>query len=804
MKNKFVVTLMLVFNSVAFSQQLITLKGVVLNASSKGIEDATLCILNKNVNTTTNNKGEFVIAKMDSSFNKVQISAWGYATLVLSFVGVVNTDEVKITLQKSNIILDEVIVTAQKREELLQDIPLSITSLSARQVDEYRLWNSKDITALIPNLYGADPGDKRNVFSLRGIATTSYDPALATYIDGVNQFSLDTYIAQLFDVERIEILRGPQGTLYGRNAMAGVINIITKQPQNKSTGFVELSNGNKGLQRYAAGIRFPVLKDKLYMGIAGLYDQSNGFYYNDFNNKPFDKQHSFTGNYYVKYMPSNRLVFTLNAKQNNNSNNGAFPLVFGADDAIKNPFKLSQNAIGKLVDNIFNTSLSAVYNGRNFNVSSQTAYQSNYRYYAQPIDADFSQMDVVTIINNYGKKWNNVKVLTQEFKLTSAIAENKKLSWVAGTYFFHQNNPVKQTTHFGEDAALFGAQKNTSLTNTTTAKSNGLAIYAQANYALNKRINITAGIRYDDEIKRQSVLGEYQKVANPVFAYRSDTSASTYFQALSPKFSLGFKLTESNLLYVNYSKGFRSGGLTPLSSDPSQPALFAYKPEYSSNLEIGIKNTFLQNKLLLNVTAFYTYVNDVQVPTFVLPDAVTITKNAGKLSTKGVELEMHCLLKGFQIDYNLGYNDATFNRLFISQNGLAVDLKGKRQIFTPDLTSMLAMQYNITVLQKQQLKTTIRTEYRYLGKQYFDLANSISQPSYNLLNAAIDISIPKLSIKFWCRNLTDIKYISYGYDFGAVRLGDSKTFGVTASLKLKAILSFNCIHIQSIPVKYSL
>src|SRR4030095_11452262 len=124
--------------------------------------------------------------------------------------------------------------------------------------------NSRQITAIIPNLYSANPGDHRNVTSIRGITSTSYDPAVATYIDGVNQFNLDTYISQLYDIERIEVLRGPQGTLYGRNAMGGVINIITKKPTNQPNGFGSVSIGNYGRQRYNLGIRGPLIKDKLF------------------------------------------------------------------------------------------------------------------------------------------------------------------------------------------------------------------------------------------------------------------------------------------------------------------------------------------------------------------------------------------------------------------------------------------------------------------------------------------------------------------------------------------------------------
>jgi iron complex outermembrane receptor protein len=156
----------------------------------------------------------------------------GYATTTQRANVANETNQLTIRLIRAPRVLDEVVVTAQKTEELLQEIPLSITSLSARQVQEYQLWNPNQLAAIVPNLYSADPGDRRNVSSLRGIATTSYDPAVATYIDGVNQFNLDTYIAQLFDVERIEVLRGPQGTLYGRNAMGGS-NKYNNQTTNK-------------------------------------------------------------------------------------------------------------------------------------------------------------------------------------------------------------------------------------------------------------------------------------------------------------------------------------------------------------------------------------------------------------------------------------------------------------------------------------------------------------------------------------------------------------------------------------------
>ena len=787
MKKLFLFLLSATFTANAFSQQPVKISGTITDASSRGIAGASVRLLNSSVGTVTDQKGLFTLPSVDPGSFTLQISANGYADYSHS-LNISNASiPLSIQLQLSPTMLDQVVVTAQKTEELLQEIPASITALSARQVEEYRLWNNKELAAIVPNFYSADPGDRRNVSSLRGIATTSYDPAVATYIDGVNQFSLDTYIAQLFDVERIEILRGAQGTLYGRNATAGVINIITRQPGNKASGFAEITSGNTGLQRYSAGFRAPLIKEKLYIGMAALYDQSNGFYTNQFNHTPFDKQNSFTGNYYLKYLPTNKWSITLNVKHNNNRNKGAFPLVSGIEDALKNPFQLSQDAVSNMTDNIFNASLSANHFGKKVSFSSQTAYQSNYRFYDNPMDADFSPIDGITLINNYGKDWNKVKVITQEFKFSSPAASTSAFKWTTGAYFFHQDNPTKQAIHFGKDAAMVGSpDKNFSLINSAKATSDGIAVYAQGTYTLTSKLNLTTGIRYDREKKEQSILGQYQMDPNPnpIFDFQPDTSASAAFYSVSPKLSVSYAVCNNHLLFVNYSKGFRAGGLTPLSSDPSQPALFAYQPEYSHNYEIGIKNNFFNNRLVLNITAFYSAVNDAQVPTLVLPDAVTITKNTGKLTSKGIELESHALLNGIQLDYNFGYTDASFNNLKLAQYGAVADLTGKKQLFSPDVTSLLAAQYGATLSQKHQIKITFRGEWKYIGQQFFDLANTVSQPSYNLLHSSIGISVPGWSLKFWGRNLANNNYVSYGYDFGAVRLGDPKTYGITLGVKL--------------------
>lgn len=778
MKKLIPLLLLLTIFCSAFAQSPLNFSGKVTDTKAEPIQGATVSLLNTNYTTVTDRQGAFSFKNVPAGKYVLHISNVAYAAVNQNITISAQAQSTSIQLTEISNRLDEVVVTAQKREETAQQVPFSISTLSGKQVQDYRVWNLKDITAIVPNLYSASPGDNRNVTGLRGIATTSYDPAIATYIDGVNQFGLDTYIPQLFDVERIEVLRGPQGTLYGRNAMGGVINVITKQPTNQFNGFAEANVGNYGQQRYSLGIRTPLVKDKLYFGAAGLYNRLGGFYDNVFNNTKLDKQHSFLGNYYLKYLASESFGLTLNVKHYANRNNGPFALSSSPDDALAFPFQLSQNATTTMVDNIFNASLTANYTGRGFNFTSSSAYQKNYRYYTTPIDGDFSPLDAVSIINNYGNKFNKVEVATQEFRFSSpASASNWR--WTTGLYGFYRYSPTKSGTHFGADAAAVGSP----LTDFTSINSNierayGAAVYGQVVYLINPQWDITAGARYDYEHKKNRVMGEFQPDGADPIITQNDTSATANFNAFTPKFSIGYHPTESNNLYATYSRGFRAGGISQLGSDPSSPPLFNYKPEYSNNYEVGSKNLLFNNRVRFNVSLFYISINNAQVPTLILPDAITLTRNAGKLRSKGAEAELAAtVLKGLDISYNFGYTHARYTDLQVPSNGAVVNLNGNRQVYTPEVTSMLALQYGYSL--GSSTKLIARGEWRYLGDQYFDLANQVKQEGYSTFNARLGVSTKKFDVFVWGSNLGDKNYIDYAYDFGAAHLGNPRTYGIT-------------------------
>jgi iron complex outermembrane recepter protein len=195
-------------------------------------------------------------------------------------------------------------------------------------------------------------------------------------------------------------------------------------------------------------------------------------------------------------------------------------------------------------------------------------------------------------------------------------------------------------------------------------------------------------------------------------------------------------------------------------------------------------NSSYRQRIALKISGFATLVENAQMPTLILPDAITVTRNAGKLRSLGTEAELAVIpMKGLEVNYNFGYTCARFMKLELPQNGSVVSYKGNKQIFTPDLTSMLALQYTYSFGTKQQWRLFVRSEWFYLGQQYFDLANTIIQKPYHLLNGKTGLLSKHVDVSFWVRNLLNTTFISYAYDFGAVHLGNPRTFGGTVTAR---------------------
>lgn len=758
------------------------IEGRVRDTSGTAVSVASIRLLNSGRETGVRSDGAFVLDGIPAGAQVLEVSADGFATQLVELkVMPGGTNALDIRLLPAWLSLGEVSVNADRRESREAGTAASLTGFTARDIRSYRLWDLKDLSSLVPGFYSADPGDGRNVTTIRGIGTTSYNPAVVTYVDGVSQFSLDTYIPQLIDADRIEVLRGPQGTLFGRNAMGGVIQVTTRRPGNRTrTGF-ETSAGNYGLRRTTASLRSPIVKDRLFVGIALQEERRNGYFRNLFTGTDFDGLTQRTANLDLRYLSKGAWSIRMNLKGHRTENRGAFPLAGSVDAAFENPYVLDQNATATMKDRGLNASLSMARSGQKTRLDMQTAWQGNHRYYDRPLDGDFSRADIVSIYNDYGDKFNRVGVWTQELRLSSAPSAGGRLEWVTGLFLFTQDDPVRQATVFGKDAGFFGIpDKNFSLISQNLGKGTGAALFGHGTYRLTDRLSLLGGVRLDRERRRLDVRGEYEKGSSIRFVTRPDTSATGAYGAISPKLGLQYALDGGRLAYGTYSRGFRAGGLTTLGSDPGQPPLIPYDPEYSDNLEAGLKGGAREGRLSYRLAVFHTSVTNAQVPTLLLPDAVTVIRNAGRMRSYGVEAETESRLAGgLSLTARLGLTDARYTRLVVGENGRQMDLSGNRQVFTPSHTALLATEYVRPIGSRHRWRFEARLEGVSTGRQYFDLANRIAQSPHTLVNSRVGLSGSRWSLHAWARNLTGRTYIAYAYDFGAVRLGSPRTWGIT-------------------------
>jgi iron complex outermembrane receptor protein len=699
--------------------------------------------------------------------------------------------------------LEEVLVTANKREESIIKVNTSVTSLSSKKIEDTRTWGLSGLTALVPNYNYQELGVSfQQIQSIRGIQVFSENPAVSTYIDDVNNIDILANGFAFTDIERIEILRGPQGTLYGRNAMGGVVNIITKKPTNQTNGFAETSFGNLGLQRYSTGIKTPIIKDKLYFGLNGLYQTQDGFLKNDItgtsttdtnlNGKSVGGEKNLYGNMFLKWLVSNRFQLTLNLKgQQDKSNNSGFMVSQFSDTyAFANPDVINLSRIQNHERNILNTSLVAKYNADKFTITSISALQT--------ISFGFKDLDFPGIYHSYydgkiGELLPPQKVWSQELRINSH--SDSKFQYTAGVYAFTQKGyePTTNTAYELSDAeaAAFGLPSGTYLINRNRSNNSGLAGFGEMSYQLTNKLKATVGLRYDYE-KREATFngfGDAMLFNGVVTEINPNITSNGNYSAISPKFSVNYSVNELSNIYATYTRGFRAGGIN--ASSLPEGVRQTFDPEYSNNYEIGYKSYLSNKKLSIGASAFLIQWKDLQFYNLVAPFTYA-RENVGNAQSAGIEIEVSALpAKGLQLDGSFGFNPTEYKGFDLKRVNFGTGVEtttaigGNKLSNAPTHTLFLGAQYEYSINTK--LKAILRGEIRNLGKQYTDIQNQIEQPSYTLLNSRIGLTYDKYSLFIWGQNLNNERYLAYGNpdsSFGRqARIAQPRTFGLTLSAK---------------------
>lgn len=738
------------------------ISGNVTSENGEAITFASVVVLNSTKGTQTDEEGEFILNLNEGDY-QLAISAIGYARVV-KWVQLKSSEllSINIILKEKVESLDQVVVTAEKKETALQHTPVAVFVLDAQDIKEYRIWSFSDMSALAPSLQTIEHGGSSSslFINIRGVMGLHSQTAVATYVDGVYQFESFSVPLTFNNVERIEVLRGPQGTLYGRNAFGGVINIVTKKPTNESNGSVEVGFGNYAQQRYSISYSTPLIKDKLFFGVSALFNQRSGVYTNTNTNDDFDRPQSISGGANLKYLASEKWDLAFNGRFERNEDEGSYAWIRSDSLLFAEPYTVARDRSNTELRNNRNASIQANYRGDTFDFTSITAYQSYERGFPNFLDVDFTGEDLIKAQNDW-----DIKTYTQEIRFSSAHTSSP-FKWTLGTYGWIAPNGTNINASFRTpEGGGYTAKRNSEFNN------RGIAFFGQASYSFTDKLSATAGLRYDSENRKLNQERMTIQQDGTLSNNQPFTVFENSFDAFTPKFILQYQVTTNTMAYAQYARGFRAGGLNAFAPNDSN---IPFDPEYSDNFEIGIKNIFFDNRLRLNLTGFYLQQKDQQVT--VIEDTFFLTQNTGDMNNLGAELEVEALpFKNLQLQWNASVSDAEYENLTIYSAGENRDFSGNKPLHNPDFSSFLAIQYTKPL--GKDASVFVRGEHRYTGSHFFNFDNVIRQSPYNLYNARLGISYKKYELAFWGKNLTEEKYRTWATS--VFILGQPRMWGMT-------------------------
>ena len=678
-------------------------------------------------------------------------------------------------------------VTAQKRAETLTAVPLAVTALDAAAIQAGRTLNLSDLDGLVPNYQHKQVGvGFQALQSVRGVQVFSENPAVATYVDGVNYLDILAGGFPLTDIERIEVLRGPQGTLYGRNAMGGVINVITKAPTNRTEYSLLAEGGNLGHGRFTGSYRAPLVPSKLFVGVTGLYQTRNGFLTNDTTGTvaplPGDSgrrvgdERTVYGNAKLSYLPTDdlRIVLDLKAQRDYSDASGFFVQQLTDSLALARPDAINLGVVGAHDRRIVTAALSAKYYRPGATLESISSLQSIGLSFANIESGGFRYFSLND--NELGGRPEAQRVYSQELRLNSE--GSAPLQYTAGLYGFYQN-AVEPTTNLAiqQGPDTYGVTRN-------VGRNYGVAAFGEIRYQLTEAWQLTAGLRYDREWREATFngFGDAVLTGGELSELRADTTAGGTYGALSPKLALRYAPTERSSVYASYTRGFRAGGInTRRVTDAGNQQ---FDPEYSDNLEVGYKASFDNLPISVAAAAFWISWTDLQYFN-VLPDFSFVRTNVGDATSRGVEVELSARpVAGLRLDASLGYNDTQYEDFVLTRFTGETNVGGNRLSNAPVTTLYTAVSYDWSLSERSTLQP--RLEYRRIGEQFTDIQNDIRVAPYTLLNARLALTVGRYTFSAWGRNLTDERFLAYGSPDSSFtrrsRASAPRTYGLTLQL----------------------
>jgi len=699
--------------------------------------------------------------------------------------------------------LEEVLVTAQRREQNLQEVPMAVSAFTREALDDLQADNLDSIQGAVPNLnlvQGRGSNSSVNIF-LRGVgqpdALQSFDPAVGVYLDDVYMSRIQGSLFKLYDIERIEVLRGPQGTLYGKNTPGGAIKLITRNPGEELEAAASLTLGNYDRTQGSIYVAGP-LTDTLSASFSVLHDERDGFVEDPIDGEEYNDENTTVMRLKSVWRPNDRFeaVFSADYTQED------VALTLGRAEAPLVSIDIADgSAVPRFVpsndDWDFETStslgdrdgqetdhwgvnLTMAYDlSDTLTLKSITAYRDLESNLFIDIDATALELGDVFVGIDQDQ-------FSQELQLLGDNGSN--LNWVLGAYYLEESVPSYQEA-YADDFLLFtGFPVSFLRTIEDDLQTKSYAVFGQVDWDITDRWTAGLGIRYTYEEKEYarstSTFSDVLGNADPAFAFEDDDD----WDAWTPTFTVGYTPSETLNLYGRLARGFKSGGFNGRANSADDVSTF--DPETVWSLELGAKAVMLDGRLNANFAIFESRYEDFQARVSV-GDGVDFrfpVLNAAELDISGVELEVTWLAtERLELAAQVGYLDSEYgDGGFTGSDGVQDD-----PAFTPEWTGRLAAAYNFALPGGSTVRIGADASYR--DEMFLSVENvaPLTEDSYWLVNAfaAWTSADTHWNVTAGVRNATDELYRTEGQEFRSVGniqtayYGDPRTYSVSLNYR---------------------
>ena len=668
--------------------------------------------------------------------------------------------------------LEEVVVTAQKRTEDVQDVPVSVLAFGAAALERLNAQQLGDIERAAPNVsFGSGAGGSFNAIGVRGVIDSSrnigVDARVSVYVDGVYVGRSYATDQSLLGIERVEVLRGPQGTLYGKNTVAGALNITTQKPGDTLAGQAEVELGSYDYRRLAGRFNLP-LGDTAALSVSVARETRDGYIRNVTRNTDLNGVDRWAGRVQLRLRPTDRL--TLDFAADALDEGQPFVLYEGlggtAARLAPGPFTIAHDTDERDSRSYAGLSASADYQiTDDLTLTSITAFRKSRYDFLQEED----YLPTFVARSNFNER---SRQFTQELRLASS--ETERFSWLAGVFYMDEELETNRLSEGGP------ALRNGFVRTPGSIQTRSAAAFAHVNYDITPQLKVNGGLRLTYERKSLDfsivdTMGLFTNFEN-FRDKREDTD-------LSPKIGVQYYPSEEVMLFASLSRGFKSGGwnadtITTLEG-------IAFDPEEATSFEAGLKSTLFERRLRLNLTGFVTRYEDYQVFQFITLSnggtLITFT-NAGEVTTQGLEAEIEAVpVSGLTLSASGAYTEAKFDS-FADGGGLGVNYDGHDLPYAPRTKFYLGADYRLPVGPGE---ASFHVDYSYTGDQYVSSSNSAASrlPGYGLVNARVSYAFDNgWEISAFGQNLADKRYLRthdtsfLGSERG--RYGMPRTYGV--------------------------